>query len=87
MRLAVQVVMQNVTLPYMRMGCQFSIIFVHEIDYVRSGVFFKLLNAELNPFCHLLTLLGVHHLLHVNRIRVKSLSLRLLMSYIWSTYS
>ena len=29
------------------------------------------LNAELNPICHLLALLGVHHLLHVNRIRVK----------------
>ena len=28
------------------------------------------LNAELNPICHLLALLGVHHILHVNRIRV-----------------
>ena len=40
------------------------------------------LNAELNPFCHLLALLGVHHFLHVSRIRVKSLTLRLLMSYV-----
>ena len=39
------------------------------------------LNAELNPICHLLALLGVHFL-HVSRIRVKSLTLRLLMSYI-----
>jgi len=30
-------------------------------------------NAELNPFCHLLALLGAHHILHVNRIRVKGL--------------
>jgi len=56
------------------------------------------LNAELNPICHLLALLGVHFL-HVSRIRVNSLTLRLLMSYththtrtrthtyIWSTYS
>jgi len=29
------------------------------------------LNAELNPICHLLTLLGSHHILHVSRIRVK----------------
>jgi len=29
------------------------------------------LNAELNPICHLLTLLGPHHILHVSRIRVK----------------
>jgi len=28
------------------------------------------LNAELNPFCHLLALLGDHHILHVSRIRV-----------------
>ena len=28
------------------------------------------LNAELNPICHLLALLGAHHILHVGRIRV-----------------
>jgi hypothetical protein len=38
-------------------------------DYV------DLLNAELNPICHLVALLGVHHFLHVSRIRVKSLTL------------
>jgi len=32
---------------------------------------FNALNAELNPICHLLTLLGAHHNLHVSRIRVK----------------
>ena len=41
------------------------------------------LNAELNPMCCLLALLGVHNFLHVSRIRVKSLTLRLLMSYIY----
>ena len=46
------------------------------------------LNPELNPICYLLALLA-HHFLHVNRIIVKSLTLRLLMSYIyiWSAYS
>ena len=29
------------------------------------------LNAELNPICHLLALLGTHHILHVSRIKVK----------------
>jgi hypothetical protein len=29
------------------------------------------LNAELNPICHLLALVGVHHILHVSRINVK----------------
>ena len=28
------------------------------------------LNTELNPICHLLALLGVHHFLYVSRIRV-----------------
>ena len=33
------------------------------------------LNAELNPICCLLALLGAHHFLRVSRIRVKSLTL------------
>ena len=41
---------------------------------------FNPLNAKLNPICYLLALLA-HHFLHVSRIRVKSLTLRLLMSY------
>ena len=40
------------------------------------------LNAELNPICYLLALLA-HHFLHVSWIRVKSLTLRILMSYIY----
>ena len=48
---------------------------------------FNPLNPELNPIPYLLALLGAHHFLHVSRIRVKSLTLRQLMSYIWSTYS
>jgi hypothetical protein len=31
------------------------------------------LNTKLNPICHLLALLGAHHLLHVSRVRVKIL--------------
>ena len=41
------------------------------------------LNPELNPICYLLALLGAHHFLHVSRIRVKLLTFRLLMSYIY----
>jgi len=41
------------------------------------------LNPELNPICYLLALLGTHHFLHVSRIRVKLLTLRRLMSYIY----
>jgi hypothetical protein len=39
------------------------------------------LNPELNPIGYLLALL-VRQFLHISRIRVKSLTLRLLMSYI-----
>jgi hypothetical protein len=36
-----------------------------------SGEDFNYLNAELNPICHFLALLGSHPLFHVSRIRVK----------------
>jgi hypothetical protein len=42
----------------------------------------KHLRPELNPICYLLALLA-HHFLHVSRIRVKLLTLRLPMSYIY----
>ena len=41
------------------------------------------LKPELNPICYLLALLGAYHFLHVSRIRVTSLTFRLLMSYIY----
>jgi len=47
------------------------------------AVQFNPLNPELNPICYLLALLGAHHFLHVSRIRVKLLTFRLLMSYIY----
>jgi len=33
---------------------------------------FNPLKAELYPVCHLLALLGAHHIIHVSRIRVKA---------------
>jgi len=36
-----------------------------------TSVNINTLNAELNPICYLLALLGAHHFLHVSRIRVK----------------
>ena len=41
------------------------------------------LSPELNPICYLLALLWAHYFLHVSRIKVKSLTLRRLMSYIY----
>ena len=56
----------------------FSTNFVRNISHSINP-----LNTELNPICYLLALLGAHHFLHVNRIRVKSLTHRRLMSYIY----
>jgi len=52
--------------------------------YMYAGILlnFNPLNPELNPICYLLALLA-HHFLHVSRIRVKSLTIRLLMAYIY----
>ena len=51
---------------------------------ISTGRFlFNPLNPELNPICYLLALIKAHHFLHVSRIRVKSLTFRLLMSYIY----
>ena len=36
----------------------------------RQALCINPLNAELNPICHSLALLGAHHILHVSRIRV-----------------
>jgi hypothetical protein len=42
------------------------------------------LNAELNPICHLLALLGIQHILHIIRIRVKiSLSVKHTIAMNW----
>ena len=49
-----------------------------------NPVFINPLNPELNTICYLLALLGAHRFLHVSRIRVKSLTLRRLMSCIHS---
>jgi len=42
-----------------------------ETSIMKKKVTFNPLNAALNPICHLLALLGAHHILHVSRIRVK----------------
>ena len=52
------------------------------LSVTQSLLLFNPLKAELNPICYLLALLA-YHFLHVSRIRVKSLTLRLLMSYIY----
>jgi hypothetical protein len=50
------------------MNSEKNTYFKQHISFTR---FFNPLNAELNFICHLLALVGVHHILHVSRIRVK----------------
>ena len=38
---------------------------IHKIVYINPS------NAELNPICHLLALLGAHHIFHVSGLRDK----------------
>jgi hypothetical protein len=45
---------------------------VHIVTNVFVMILFSPLNAELTPICHLLTLLGAHHILHVSRISVNT---------------
>jgi len=43
--------------------------------------FFNPLNAELNPICHLLALLGAHHIFHVKGLRVKVIIIELIIYF------
>ena len=59
--MSVALVIQHV--PYYTVNCGMS----------DSTIFFHInpSNAELNPICHLLVLLGAHHILHVSGVSVK----------------
>jgi hypothetical protein len=39
-------------------------------NWFSNSMYFKPLNAELNLICHLLALLGAHHILRISRIKV-----------------
>jgi hypothetical protein len=50
-------------------------VYIHTYTYIyklflKIQDYFNSLNAELNLICHLLALLGAHHILRVSRIRV-----------------
>ena len=51
--------------------------------YVNFNVFFNPLDAELNPICHLLALLGALHIFHVSGLRVKLIKVHLLVSELY----
>jgi len=64
------------------MFIKFDLVTYTRADRILTAIF-NPLNPELNPICYLLALLRGHHFLHVSRIRVKSLTFRRLMSYIY----
>jgi len=74
---------QNAVLLTLKQMAEACIHFATVLTGMNEVISFNPLNAELNPICYLLALLGAHHFLHVSGIRVKSLALRLLMSYIY----
>jgi transposase len=43
----------------------------NSINMNSTREYFNPLNAELNPICHVLALLGAHHIFHVSGLRVK----------------
>ena len=76
----------------LRRGKRFYCFFLNHFFFQQGNPFFMRfaqetsfnpLNPELIPICCLLALLGANHFLHFNRIKVKSLTLRPLMSYIY----
>ena len=60
-----------------------SLKFVKVLSKNSIAMLLNPLNPELNPICYLLAK-SAHHFLHVSRIRVKSLTSRLLMFYIYA---
>ena len=47
----------GIKIPLQEIGCE-------DVNWLNP------LNSKLSPICHLLALLGAHHILHVSRIRV-----------------
>ena len=66
---------------YIQTSSPYRTVNTHRLCYTNQSV--NPLNPELNPICYLLALLGAHHFLHVSRIRVKLLTFRRLMLYIY----
>ena len=67
--------MYTTRLSPIRVTCPACLILLYLITRTMLGEEYTInpLNAKLNLICHLLALLGAHHILHVSRIRVKLL--------------
>ena len=73
-------------------GCHSSFELTREVSMNRFEIQFSStpmqnpLNAELNPICHMLALLGVHLILHISRIRVKHLAVTLCINILITSH-
>ena len=63
----------SIALLILNYGSIWRMVFILTVTPILCGSYiFNPLNAELNPICHLLALLGAHHIFHVSRIRVNT---------------
>jgi len=62
--------LRRLTSSYVRSAVKWYCYLVPQQLKTLSICIFSPLNAELNPICHLLALLGAHHILHVSTVRV-----------------
>jgi hypothetical protein len=63
-------------------SAEFGVFFCLQLLAFRQDKQYEIipLNTELNPICHLLALLGAHHIFHVSRIRVNTVCMKLNVS-------
>jgi len=80
-----QTAMKTLSVPHLTTPSLYRFYKAHD-TLTHKSVDLNPLNAELNPIFYSLALLGAHHFLHVSRVRVKSLTLRPLVSYIYMEY-
>jgi len=75
----------NCDMPSLQLTNPTAVFFIYSQSFLllKQHKLFNPLNPELNPIYNWLALLGAHHFLHVSTIRVKLLTFRLLMSYIY----
>jgi hypothetical protein len=76
-----KIYLENISVVFVKNGSTSDQIFIisqmiekryeHNQDLHMLFVDLNSLDAKLNSICHLLALLGAHHILHISRIRVK----------------
>ena len=58
------------SVPFVGLCCTIQYVITVDAENINLPGLFNPLKAELNPICHLLALLGAHHILLVSKVRV-----------------